>query len=298
MIAAYPDISIYEPGQKAILAWNGREEVMILSTDVKASNNTKALEIVPFYSKPEIEQGDFKSFSALEGIFMNRAPRYESAGGSGLKIVSHERIGQHDVTTIFVKFSESQVIRSYKEREKAYADEFRQFAVPYLNEVGMSSITFPDNLGKILDHYDSTDGFYCVLDVIDIDIKEKSVTPLVYRFRTNELYYPLVISQLTGGETSIQLYLIMEGAPDVLSSEGRYAIQPFELGYYETGGYIMDSMIVELYEEDLKDIDVRVADLFSGSKEQVYATAVRYTGNTEELTNDLKLERVLRFFTL
>jgi hypothetical protein len=49
MIAAYPDVSVYEPGQKAILAWNGREEVMILSTDVKANNNTKALEIVPFY---------------------------------------------------------------------------------------------------------------------------------------------------------------------------------------------------------------------------------------------------------
>lgn len=35
MIAAYPDISVYEPGQKAILAWNGEREAMILSTDVR-----------------------------------------------------------------------------------------------------------------------------------------------------------------------------------------------------------------------------------------------------------------------
>jgi hypothetical protein len=30
MISAHPDVSVYEPWQKAILAWNGREEVMRL----------------------------------------------------------------------------------------------------------------------------------------------------------------------------------------------------------------------------------------------------------------------------
>ncbi|MDI6821605.1 MAG: hypothetical protein QMD66_01815 [Actinomycetota bacterium] len=34
------DVSPYEPGQKAILACNGEEEVLILSTDVSASKHS------------------------------------------------------------------------------------------------------------------------------------------------------------------------------------------------------------------------------------------------------------------
>jgi len=30
MISAHPGVSVYEPGQKAILAWNDREEMMRL----------------------------------------------------------------------------------------------------------------------------------------------------------------------------------------------------------------------------------------------------------------------------
>ena len=34
------DVSVYGPGQKAIIAWNGEEEVLILSTDVYTSENS------------------------------------------------------------------------------------------------------------------------------------------------------------------------------------------------------------------------------------------------------------------
>lgn len=313
MITAYPDISVYEPGQKAILAWNGEKEVMILSTDVRASGDTKVLEIIPFYSEPEIEKGDFKSFSALEGIFMKNAPmsKGSESSGLGIEIVAHKRIGPHDLTTIFVNFFETPAIDSQHAREERYAKEFKEFVTPYLEGIGISSITFPDEFGAILNHYSAggyrytgslNGGFYCVLDVIDIGDKEESVTPLVYTFETDMLYYPLEISKLASGETNIQLYLVMEGIPDLFHVLEFYygddPIDQFELGRYSSFSIDKTPMIIQVDEDELKEIDARIADLFSQSQEQVYITAIKFTGDIKELHGDIGINRVLRPFTI
>ena len=55
------DVSIYGPGQKAIIAWNGEEEILILSTDVYTSEDSPVLRIVPLPSNPTaIEKGNFR----------------------------------------------------------------------------------------------------------------------------------------------------------------------------------------------------------------------------------------------
>ncbi|MEM3666844.1 MAG: hypothetical protein QW222_07180 [Candidatus Bathyarchaeia archaeon] len=41
MIPIQPQVSVYEPGQKAIIAWNGTEEILILSTDVTANGEAQ-----------------------------------------------------------------------------------------------------------------------------------------------------------------------------------------------------------------------------------------------------------------
>ena len=53
------DVTVYGPGQKAIIAWDGKEEILILSTDVRASSDSQVLELLPLPSKPQIEKGDF-----------------------------------------------------------------------------------------------------------------------------------------------------------------------------------------------------------------------------------------------
>ncbi|MCD6162881.1 MAG: hypothetical protein J7K40_10770 [candidate division Zixibacteria bacterium] len=37
-------IEIFEPNQRAMIAWNGSEEILLLSTDLRASATTKILE--------------------------------------------------------------------------------------------------------------------------------------------------------------------------------------------------------------------------------------------------------------
>ena len=54
MIPISPNVSVYEPGQKAIIAWNKGKEILILSTeDVNERGETKGLEVVSLPSIPK-----------------------------------------------------------------------------------------------------------------------------------------------------------------------------------------------------------------------------------------------------
>ncbi|RLF61550.1 MAG: DUF2330 domain-containing protein, partial [Thermoplasmata archaeon] len=58
MVPFNPLIQIEENAQNAIIAWNGTEEVLILSTDVTSSESTLVLELLPLPSNPlEVKEG-------------------------------------------------------------------------------------------------------------------------------------------------------------------------------------------------------------------------------------------------
>ena len=46
-IPLIPNVQVFEPNQRAIIAWDGEEEILLLSTDLSASKPTKILEILP-----------------------------------------------------------------------------------------------------------------------------------------------------------------------------------------------------------------------------------------------------------
>jgi hypothetical protein len=53
-----PGVTIFEPTQRALMAWNGEEEILVLSTDLRASSATKVLEVMPFPTEPRVKKGD------------------------------------------------------------------------------------------------------------------------------------------------------------------------------------------------------------------------------------------------
>jgi hypothetical protein len=72
------DITVYEPGQKAIIGWNGEREVLILSTDVYASKSTWVVELVPFPSLPDNPiRGNYEAFELVEEIINRRGLSWE-----------------------------------------------------------------------------------------------------------------------------------------------------------------------------------------------------------------------------
>ena len=59
---------IFEPAQNAIIAWNGKEQILLLSTDLKASKPTKVLEVLPLPSEPVVTRGDAATFSKINAL--------------------------------------------------------------------------------------------------------------------------------------------------------------------------------------------------------------------------------------
>ena len=196
------DVLVYEPGQKAIIGWDGQNEVFILSTDVHADSDTMALQVVPMPSQPEsVEQGTFDSFvrigELLDDRFSSRSSWFDCGmageeGGAGVEIVFHEKIGAHDIRVV----------------KAADAAELVEWAEDFLaqNEIEYE-ISSPELESVVGDYMDEGINFF-VFDLIEVGSSPESVEPIVYSFKTDFLYYPLKISSIIPGATSITLFLL------------------------------------------------------------------------------------------
>ena len=257
------DADVYNPGQKAVIAWNGEREILILSTDLYSSKETKALEILPLPSKPEVRKGTLETFKNIQKVILNHSPALPGKRAAELTVVFHEKIGAHDITIVKAK--------SGKELER--------FAADHAAKNGLGSLHYPENFGEIVSDYLMRGYNYWVFDVIDLKRDAGSVDPVVYEFGSPMLYYPLKISALAKGKTTIILYLIT-GLP---IEEGALP-DGFRIARYFKGGEPVRFMIKE---DELKLLDEEVKNLLGGSG---WLTAVRYDGDVKSLEEDLELK--------
>jgi hypothetical protein len=69
-----PHAQIFEPNQRALIAWNEWEEILLLTTDLHASISTKVLEVIPLPSEPEVKEGDIEIFYEATEIINRHLP--------------------------------------------------------------------------------------------------------------------------------------------------------------------------------------------------------------------------------
>lgn len=262
MIPISPNVSVYEPGQKAIIAWNKGKEILILSTDVRANGETKVLEVVPLPSVPKIEKGDFKSFESIQRLINMNVPLFDR-GKEGVEIIFHEKIGAHDITV-------------------TKANDFSDFIKWAKDFTGQMGLTFPPELKSIILDYIEDGMRYFVFDVISLKKERKSVDPIIYQFEAPYPFYPLKISTLISGDTEIDLFIITETPLTELYGE--------RVGKFEFGHYIPSFLpiLFKVPEESLKEINPNIASLFPGG---AWLQVLNYTGELKELTEDLKIQR-------
>jgi len=270
---APPGTSVYEPGQKAIVAWNGEREVLVLSTDVYGSDNTWALEILPLPSEPTVEAGKFDSFIAVQDLLLRYTRDMYAQRGYGkagpenvpqLEVVFHEQIGAHDVTVAMVD----------------NAQELVNWAENFLG-ARAQDISW-GKLEELATVYIQRGIKYWVFDLIDLSDHTKSHEPIVYTFESNRLYYPLEISSLASGTTEITLYTLTSGKPDARSVQEA----GFRILSLEVGG---DNFPLEfkVSKNDLQQVSSGIAELFEGDAR---LTVLRYSGSLDDLSGDLMLE--------
>lgn len=292
-IPLYPTVDILEPGQKAIIAWNGREEILMLSTDVRADQSTLVLEFLPLPSDPRaVEKANFTSFTKLQEIIRKHTSTgYALRGLETLKgnelnrsvvVTFHEKIGAHDIT----------IVKAENASELAFwVDEFlsRNNAA---NELSL------EEYEAIFEDYISRGFPYFALDLVELSPDDKTVEPILYRFETDFLYYPLMISTLFSGDTSIMLFLL---TPQEL---GGYMLYRFEEGPWARSIVYVENNKTKIFapadlawspasifrfdlsDEELRDIDSRLGGFFDDS---AILTVLEYRGPLDIFVGDFIL---------
>lgn len=195
-------MNVYEPGQKAVIAWNGETERMYLSVDIYGDDETEGFHVVPFPSEPKVTLGDLRVFSNFTDLLPyysytdnKGGPPGEGSGSFGngsIQMLFEEIIGVHDVTVIKV----------------LEPNGFRTELMKIVESKGMDINDWPDELNDIIGSYTSRGFNYFCLDNFPISGQPGSIDPLMFEFSTDRLVFPLEISSMLEGGTTIVLGLL------------------------------------------------------------------------------------------
>jgi hypothetical protein len=264
-----PGVSIYEPGQKAIIAWNGNEEILMLSTDVMASAQTMVLEILPLPSKPEIGSGSFQSFEQIQEMIWTEAVNRlyfgstQGARGGSVDVVFQQEIGAHNITVVMA----------------ADATALINWANDFLLSSGIDQNITLGKFQSAVEDYVSRGFRYYALDLVTLQAEERSMDPIVYRFNSSTLYYPLLITSPVGGDGKITLFLLTENKLENI----RY---PMNLAYYQMSQTIWQPIQFQLSTGELSKVDLRLSELLPDG---AWLTVLTYEGNLGSLTKDIMI---------
>jgi hypothetical protein len=224
-----PGVQIFEPNQRAMIAWNGREEILLLSTDLKASQPTKVLEVIPLPAEPKVVKGDVEVFRKATELINRKLPRpgmgtLGKGRGKGAfggrpagEVTFHKKIGPHDVS----------VTRVLDRRG------FMRWVEDYLKKAGVDNPTIPPPLQGAIAEYLRDDYRWFVFDVVDLDTEMVTNDAIQYRFASDCVYYPLRITRAEEGRTSIRLLVLtprlLSRFPGLPAARIRLLHQPIDI---------------------------------------------------------------------
>ncbi|HNT36803.1 MAG TPA: DUF2330 domain-containing protein, partial [bacterium] len=186
--------------QRAIIAWNGTEEILLLSTDQRATQRSAVLEVIPLPSRPSIKLGSFATFEEAQKLVINKRMWVMAHGGKlagnlqvpqqAARITFEKKMGAHDLTVA----------------EVLEGDAFVAFVQDYLkNKYGTQDAPIRPEFVKIIESYIEEGFKWFAFDVIVLGDKNQSREPIEYRFASDRVFYPMRISTLERGETKVDL---------------------------------------------------------------------------------------------
>src|SRR5208337_832246 len=197
-------VQVFEPNQRAMIAWNGVEEILLLSTDMRASENTRVLEVLPLPSEPVVKKGDVETFRKANTL-INRKIRKAPAkarggggrgGGGGARpageVTFHKKIGAHDISVTHVLDTEG----------------FIEWVEKYLRSAGVENPAIPTALKKAIGGYLGEGVTWFVFYVVSLDEVLSTGEAIQYRFKTKFLYYPMKVTQTAVGHTTVDLLVL------------------------------------------------------------------------------------------
>ncbi len=260
---------LFQPGEQAIVAFNGKKETIIVRQYLKSSRYTEALRVFPFQSEVKFGIADASVFSKVKNLAKAKKLAYktkytEIAGGKKQNryqfFVSDRYLGRPVGMRVVkvVKPRNLYKIINSKVRKQKPENSF-QFLT------AKQKTTFNYYLERRFNY------FY--LDEIKVRPKTRGIRPIYYSFNTDKLYYPLELGRFFFRSGEIRIFLLYSQNsvdPDCLSSAGN--------GWITTGS-------VTVSKDEVKRIDPGISSLFDTGK--IKLRVLLYRGELDSLSVDL-----------
>lgn len=252
-----PDIKIFEPNQRAMIAWNGTEEILLLTTDMKASDPTEVLEVLPLPTEPAVKKGDIETFKRATDLINKKIRRpsiltskrnggKQRGGKPAGEITFHKKIGAHDISVAHVLNREGFII----------------WVENYLDSLGVENPDIPEGLRNVVGEYLEEKFTWFVFDVVSLDKELKTNDAIQYRFKTDFLYYPIKIMSTEEGYTSMDFLILtpmlLANFPGIPIGKIKLKHHPISLTYNEVKNLNED--MSELL-ADRKDMKLRIWEI-------------------------------------
>ena len=136
---------IVEPNQDAIIAWNGKEQLLYLQTTLGASEETKVLEVMPLPSKPMVDEADPRVFTRCKSLLPRVVVRgagdadpfgpFSASGATpAARVVERKMIGAHDLRT--VELLDAERFSAWVSAEFGAANQGLEVPAPLLAVIG------------------------------------------------------------------------------------------------------------------------------------------------------------------
>lgn len=245
------DTWIIEARQLAIVAWNGSEEVLILTTRLSSGlKEVKVLELLPLPSKPVVDAVGREVFEVLVKLMKTRKGVLVERG---VEEVFHRVLGPHDLWVLRVE-SGADVVSWIKS---------------YASKQGLKVPAWLSNVEATIQGYVDRGYRYLAVDVVTL-AGEGDVKPLMYRFSSKYAYYPLEVSKLAKGETFIVVAFLT----------------PRRLGIAEA----LKQGFAPLYVGEVDVEKLGVEELVDVVGRRAYLELLIYAGDVDGLSGDLELD--------
>ncbi len=201
LIAVNPNATIFEPNQRAMIAWTGNEEILLLSTDLHASDSTMVLEVLPLPAEPEVKKGDLETFRKATELINQKLSYAKAEKGRVMsegvvvpsgEVTFHKKIGAHDISVTHLLDTQG----------------FVDWVIDYLEDLGIEGDIVSSEMKELIEEYIADDFMWFVFDVVTLGEETVTNEPIQYRFKTRHLFYPLKITSTAGGMTSIELLIL------------------------------------------------------------------------------------------
>lgn len=269
------DAQLSQESQKAIIFHNFKEEVLILGTELKATKDTGVLEFIPFPSEPAVSLARGNPFEEINKLLRKKRIEFDgpiTKGGSGsepVEIRMSQKIGLHDVTVIKIND----------------INGFNKWVIDFLDKKGIKKIELKalKNFSAVAEDYIKRGIQYFVFDYVEVKNSPRFIEPLIYRFKTDRLYYPLKTSNIIGGFGTVELVLILPGTLGINKSE---RIEILKIFPEKRRPELSSSS--KVYLKELNPIYEKAEELFT-EKTKIYLQMLRYSGRYE-FKDDLNID--------